>query len=162
MWGGSLLVVQTVQIGRGMTTREAMRQHKNITPTGEFVTSVLTSGATSFADASLAEQGGPSVRGTRRREGWWSQCRKLLGLDVMIAAATGRGADGRSRSRVNPFDRGWWQNYKDFFCDGSPVFASKAVGEAMLGGELVNYTTMFEAPRPRNARNRGYEAVDSG
>lgn len=38
-------------------------------------------------------------------------------------------------------------NCKDFWCDPAPVFGRRENGAAVLGGEVVNYTMMYETPR---------------
>lgn len=58
-------------------------------------------------------------------------------------------------------------NCSDFLCDGQSVFGRRENGRAMLGGEVVDYTRMYETPlrmglstRPRGGSAGGvYESV---
>jgi len=57
------------------------------------------------------------------------------------------------------------QNCKDFWCDPAPVFGRRETGAAVLGGEPVNYTEMYESPvvtevlKGRTRERGGYERV---
>lgn len=70
----------------------------------------------------------------------------MLGIDTFLATAlrSGPQATPRERAKKNPFSRGWIQNFKDFWCDSQPVFGSRVNGEALLGGEKVDYTTLYD------------------
>ena len=165
-WMTMLLIVQSVQIARAMTTYEAMRGHTHEgTAASEAITSALTAGTTTFSGASLTD--GPKAhaqgKGHHRKEGCFSQLKKLLGLDTFVATATGR--SGR-RKRKNPFSRGVITNCRDFWCDPAPYFGKRETGAAMLNGDVINYTRLYEVPprmkmrRPRDGGNDGvYHSV---
>ncbi|KAK5631795.1 hypothetical protein RRF57_007509 [Xylaria bambusicola] len=68
------------------------------------------------------------------------------------------------RRKKNPYSKGYVQNCSDFWCDPSPMFGRRGNGDAMLGGERINYTEVYESPSAMGlgmtARRRGeYEAV---
>ena len=76
----------------------------------------------------------------------------MLGLDTFIATASDA-AQGRLQTRGNPFSRGLVGNCKDFWCDPAPIFGKRHNGDSLLGGEVVNYTDMYETPlRARSGR----------
>ena len=154
VWVTILLIVQSVQIARGLTTYESMRGNMHhSSDASAAITSALTAGSTSLGGAQLTDTGvGPNPtlpHGPHRhhhKEGCFSQWKKLLGLDAFIATATGGLEGGRSRRRGNPFSRGVIVNCKDFWCDPAPYFGQRENGAAMLGGDVVNYTRMYETP----------------
>ncbi|KAL8903212.1 MAG: hypothetical protein Q9207_004078 [Kuettlingeria erythrocarpa] len=153
MWMVMLFIVQSVQIARGLTTWESMRTHvHDSTPATKMVTSAITAGTTSLSAASLTNAGmgpdpaigpGPPDNAPARKQGYFAQWQKLLGLDTFIATATGR--SGR-RKRGNPFSRGIVTNCRDFWFDPAPYFGRRENGAAMLDGEVINYTRMYETP----------------
>ena len=164
------MTVQLVQISRALTTYETMRGHVHQgTQAAAAITSVLTAGSTSTDGAQLNPAGmGPnpaipsSHRPHARKEGCFAQWKKLLGLDTFVATATGGlEGGGRSRRRGNPFSRGVITNCKDFWCDPAPVFRRRENGAAMLDGEMVNYTRMYETP-PRMKLRRPRQDGEGG
>lgn len=172
LWVTMLLTVQFIQIARAVTTYESMRGNvHHISQTSEAVTSMMTSGNTSMSGAQVTDTGmgpDPAVPGHKphppRREGFFAQWKKLLGLDTFVATAQGSAG---SRRRGNPFSRGIITNCRDFWCDPAPYFGRRETGAAMLGGDVVNYTRMYETPprmKPRRARQDGggmYHSVES-
>src|SRR5690606_11013652 len=93
----------------------------------------------------------------------WSRTMKLLGLDTFMRTAqdTRRGRSQRARDK-NPFSRGTAQNCRDFWCDPRPIFITglngnraECSGEAMLGGETVDYYHIYESPRMVGRSGRG-------
>lgn len=170
LWVTMLMIVQFVQISRALTTYESMRgpMHQS-TQAAAAITSALTAGSTSMDGAQLNNAGvgpNPAIPGGHRphakKEGCFAQWKKLLGLDTFVATATGGyEGGGRSRSRGNPFSRGLITNCKDFWCDPAPVFRRRENGAAMLGGEVVNYTRMYETP-PRMKLRRPRQEGDGG
>lgn len=175
MWMVMLFIVQSVQIARGLTTYESMRNHiHGSTPATQAVTSAITAGTTSLSDASLTDAGmgpdpairpGPPDNTHARKEGCFAQWKKLLGLDTFIATATGR--SGR-RKRGNPFSRGVMTNCRDFWFDPAPYIGRRENGAAMLNGDVVNYARMYETPSkmrmPRGRQeqdSRQYHSVDT-
>ncbi|KAL8949190.1 MAG: hypothetical protein Q9222_004685 [Ikaeria aurantiellina] len=173
-WMAMLFIVQSVQVARALTTYESMRGNAlKTSPASEAVTAALTSGTTTLSGATLTDTGmgpdpavGSGALGSASppKEGFFAQWKKLLGLDTFIATATGR--SGR-RKRGNPFSRGIITNCKDFWFDPAPYFSQRENGAAMLNGDVVNYTRMYETPprmRMRRAREEDaglYHNVDS-
>lgn len=158
-----LFVVQSVQIARAMTTYESMHGHlQRSSPAVQAITSAITAGTMSASGASLTTTGmgpdpavsdGSEGHAHRHKAGCFAQWRKLLGLDTFIATATGRSGP---RKRGNPFSRGIITNCKDFWFDPAPYFGRRETGSAMLDGEVINYTRMYETPmRMRMRRSRG-------
>ena len=97
-----------------------------------------------------------------QQEGCFAQWKKLLGLDTFVATAQSGLEGGSARRPQNPYSRGIITNCRDFWCDPSPVFGKRAVGDAMLDGDVVNYTRMYEVPPRMKARRGGgasYESV---
>ncbi|KAI9782303.1 MAG: palmitoyltransferase akr1 [Peltula sp. TS41687] len=160
-WVTMLIIVQLVQIGRAQTTFENMRGNIHHARVPEAITSTLAAGTTSLEDAQLTPAGmgpDPVLPGPHHRphqhEGFFTQWKRLLGLDTFVATAqSGFGGSTRDRNR-NPFSRGIIRNCQDFFCDGSPVFGRRRdTGSAMLGGETVNYARLYDTP-PRTRQHR--------
>lgn len=170
-----LFIVQSVQIARGLTTYESMGKHiRSSTPATQAVTSAITAGTTSLSGASLTDVGmgpnpaigpGPPDHTHARKKGFFAQWKKLLGLDMFIATATGK--SGRQK-RVNPFSRGVVTNCRDFWFDPAPYLGRRENGAAMLNGEVINYARMYETPSkvrmPRGRQeqdSRRYHSVDT-
>ena len=166
LWVTMLLTVQLIQIARAVTTYESMRGNvHHVSPASEAVTSMMTSGSASMSGAQLTDTGvGPNPvvpahrPHSRRKEGFFAQWKKLLGLDTFVATAQGSAG---SRRRGNPFSRGIMTNCRDFWCDPAPYFGRRETGAAMLGGEVVNYTRMYETP-PRMKRRRARQDGEGG
>lgn len=164
-----LLFVQLVQIARAKTTYESMIGNiHHASYASEAITSALVSGTTSMEGAQLANPAKPGHQSDNHphKEGCFAQWKKLLGLDTFIATA---GLDGKNRrGRRNPFSRGIITNCQDFWGDPAPCFGKRENGAAMLDGDVVNYTRMYEVPpRMKIHRSRGngdsgtYHSVDS-
>ena len=171
-WVTMLLIVQLVQISRATTTYENMRGHGGQgSLASEAITAALTSGSTSLSGAQLDSPSGHSHgHGHHHKEGCFAQWKKLLGLDTFLATAQdGLEGSRRNRRRQNPFSRGIIMNCKDFWCDPAPFFGKRDTGVAMLDGQVVNYTRMYETPprmkvrRSRNSDGDGgqYHSVDN-
>lgn len=169
IWVTMLMVVQLVQIARAVTTYESMRGHMHgSSHAAEAITSALTAGSTSMDGAQLNDSGsGPNPaipqvpHSHRQREGCFATWKKLLGLDTFVATATGGLEGANRRRRGNPFSRGIITNCKDFWCDPAPYFGKRETGTALLGGETVNYTRMYETP-PRMTFRRSRQEGDDG
>jgi palmitoyltransferase len=158
VWVSMLLIVQIVQITRGLTTYEAMSGHKH----GGAVETFIATGTTSAEGAGLTAAGrgpDPAVgHAPGARKGCLGQWMTMFGVDVFLKTTQ---SDSRTEKR-NPFSRGWIRNFKDFFCDGSSVFKARPNGEALLGGDRVDYTSMYEVPTAGGIRRRAgmeYAAV---
>lgn len=165
-----LLFVQLVQISRAITTWENMKGsgHSHGGRASEAITSALTTGTTSMAGAQVGSAGtGPdpalpaAPRHHHHHEGCWAQWKKILGVDTFVETAMHgyEGRRNRRRTPENPFSRGVMGNCKDFWCDPAPIFGNRQNGQAMLGGEVINYTKMYDSPPRMSARHGAYESV---
>ena len=163
-WVTMLLFVQLVQISRAMTTYENMRgaPHLHGSKASEAITSALAAGTLSMAGAELGNDGrgeDPVIPPTyghehhHHREGCFAQWKKILGVDTFVETALQGGKKTRQRNR-NPFSRGCMNNCKDFWCDPAPIFSKRDNGFAMLGGEPINYTAVYETPYLMTRRGR--------
>ena len=167
IWTVMLFCVQLMQIGRAMTTFESMRGQHSAAVTTAVVTGSLTQ-AGGAVDASGAgpDPAVPSKPG-HQKEGCFGQWTKLLGLDTffMIAMHGSKADEVRARRRQNPFTRGMLRNCQDFWCDGGGVRGlfddQKESGTGFLGGEVVDYKSMYKVPTGVGMRYRsgGYETV---
>lgn len=167
VWVTMLLVVQLVQIARAQTTYESMRSRTHPSShAGVAITSALLSGATTMSGAQVDASGrGPNPaththadRPRPKREGCFSQWQRLLGLDTFMATASG---GVRSRQRGNPWSRGVITNCKDFWCDPAPYFGRRETGVGMLGGEIINYSRIYETP-PKMKMRRSRQDDSAG
>ncbi|TAQ90881.1 hypothetical protein B7494_g777 [Chlorociboria aeruginascens] len=174
-WVTMLLFVQLLQISRAVTTWENMRgvEHPRGGKASQAITSALTTGTTSMAGAQIGSTGlGPdplmppthAPGGHHHHGGCFDRWKKILGLDAFVETAF-HGYEGRKNHPRNPFSRGCIGNCKDFWCDPQPMLGKRDNGKAMLGGEVVNYTTLYEAPPRHTTRARSgdpagtYESV---
>ncbi|RDW59636.1 palmitoyltransferase-4 [Coleophoma cylindrospora] len=171
-WVTMLLFVQLVQISRAVTTWENMKGanhgHGHGSKASEAITSALTAGTTSLAGAQLGHTGlgpDPALPPTHaprhhHKAGCFAQWKKILGVDTFVETAMHGYEGNRNRRRAarNPFSRGTCSNCKDFWCDPAPVFGKRENGAAVLGGEVINYTMMYEAPSRQSSRG-GYQSV---
>lgn len=170
LWTVLLLFAHFSQIARAVTTYEAIRSN---TQAGPVLTAVAT-GTVSMEDANVAPPdsglGAPGAPGHghshKKKGGCLSSWSKLFGLDTFVTIAfngyqgskNGDGSARRGRRRPNPFYRGILRNCEDFWLDG-PIFARKESGSALVGGEKVDYTNLYDVPRGGMGYRRGYEAV---
>ena len=167
LWVTMLLAVQMVQVARAQTTYESMRGHMHQgTQVSQVITSALATGTTSIDGAQLSNADmGPNpaiASGRHQHEGCFSQWKKLLGLDTFVATAIGGSEGGTGlRRRGNPYSRGILTNCKDFWCDPAPYFGKRETGAAVLDGEAINYTRMYEAP-PRMKLRMPRQDEDGG
>ena len=163
-----LLFVHFVQIARALTTYESMRG--NTETMGPIMTGLATGSLSADSAQITASGAGPdpttshSHPNKKAKEGCFSSWKKMLGLDVFFAIAF-NGYNGsktkrekQQRKRGNPFTRGIFRNCQDFWGDG-PVFGRKENGAALLGGQRVDYTSMYEVPRGGMRYRGGYEEV---
>lgn len=176
-WVTMLLFVQLIQISRAMTTWENMKgaDYGHSSAASEAITSALTTGTTSRAGAQIGSPGFgpdpalPAAHGPHghrhHKTGCFAQWKKILGVDTFVETALDYKAGKNTRRNRNPFSSGCVGNCKDFWCDPAPVFGRRENGAAMLGGQVVDYTAMYETPRlVMGARRRGaaqYESVPS-
>jgi palmitoyltransferase ZDHHC13/17 len=167
-WVSMLLFVQLVQISRAMTTYENMRgsPHSHGSRASEAITSALAAGTLSMGGAQLGDDGraydpalpSPHTPGHHHhhKEGCFAQWKKILGVDTFVETARHgyEGSSSRSRRNRNPFSRGCIHNCTDFWCDPAPIFGKRENGTAMLGGEVINYTKIYETPLGMSSRTR--------
>jgi hypothetical protein len=168
-WVTMLMFVQLVQISRAMTTWENMsgtgHAHGHGSKASMAITSALTTGTTSRSGAQIGDSNmGPDpalppthAPGHHHKEGCFKQWKKILGVDTFVETATGK----TNRRNRNPFSNGCIGNCKDFWCDPAPVFGKRENGTAMLRGQVVDYTAMYETPRLMTIRSRGGAAYES-
>ncbi|KAF3111017.1 palmitoyltransferase akr1 [Orbilia oligospora] len=175
-WVTMLFIVQTIQVLRGQTTYENMHgSHQGFDDheVSNMVSSMITGGGTSLGGVGLEPSGaGPNPlitapggahggrqghghqghshgRGAHGQGGTWNKVLRLLGVDTFLATAKDGVADNknRSRRRQNPWNRGIITNCNDFWCSGvGELFQGAPSGEAVLGGQRVDYYTMYETP----------------
>ena len=167
-WLSMLCVVQLMQISRNLTTYENMRGNsvESAYPNSQALTSAVAAGTTSLEAAGLSSAGqgpNPAVphghnHSGRGRRDCFQQLKAILGIDAFFAATRGglKNNSRRSRRRKNPFSRGVGGNCRDFWCDPAPYLGRRETGSAMLGGEVVNYSTMYELPLQMHS---GYRSV---
>lgn len=141
-----------------MTTWENVRgTHTSSSKASEAVMSALTTGTLSQAGAQIGGPGqGPNPaiphshggHNHHHKQGCFAQWKKILGVDTFVETALHgyKGDKNRPRRNRNPFSRGMVGNCRDFWCDPAPIFGRRENGAAMLGGQPVNYTMMYEAP----------------
>lgn len=176
-WTTMLMFVQMVQVSRAMTTYENMRSsHGHPSQAAEAITSALTAGTTSMAGAQLGAGGhGPdpalppthAPHAHHHRQGCFATWKRILGVDTFLETAFhgyggSRNRVARARKPKNPFSRGIIGNCKDFWCDPAPIFGPRENGSAMLGGVVVNYTTVYETPPRMSLRTRSNGATSGG
>lgn len=161
-----LLFVHFIQIARALTTYESMRSNTDMGP----VMSAVATGSLNPEAASITASGGGPDPTTphghahkKPKEGCLSSWKKMLGLDVFFAIAFNgyngsKNKEKKQRKRGNPFTRGVFRNCQDFWGDG-PVFGRKEGGTALLGGQKVDYTSMYDVPRGGMRYRGGYEEV---
>jgi palmitoyltransferase ZDHHC13/17 len=176
-WVFMLLFVQFVQVARAMTTHENMygisdgsaaNVMHNFTSTGAPLDPSHPDNAPASArDDPLGAGGaGHGHAGHKHSRGFLQQWSRLLGVEIFLETARGRGAatGAKQRKKKNPYSRGYVQNCRDFWCDPAPVFGQRETGEAMLGGERVSWTDTYESPALMSVgtgqtRRGGYTSV---
>ena len=166
IWIAMLIFTQLFQVSRAMTTYENMYGIQD----GADTTAFTSTGTPLDPDHPTLGGGGDSgaAHNHKHKDGMLKQWSRTLGVDPFIETITGRGAattgKGR-RKKKNPYSRGCVANCKDFWCDPAPVFGQRENGTAVLGGDSIDYTTVYESPalmRLAGMRDRGgYEAVQA-
>ncbi|KAI0018985.1 hypothetical protein F4780DRAFT_748724 [Xylariomycetidae sp. FL0641] len=178
-WVGMLIFVQFIQVARAMTTYENMYGIQD-GATSSLMSAFTSTGAPldpnhpdAVAPPSAAHDPlGANKHGAHghKHKGFLQQWARLLGVDPFIETITGRGAASgplKTRKKGNPYSKGYVQNCRDFWCDPAPVFGRRETGDALIGGQRVNYTDIYESPAAMRlgpavgARSRrgGYETV---
>ncbi|KAI1344242.1 hypothetical protein F5Y15DRAFT_365937 [Xylariaceae sp. FL0016] len=170
-WVSMLIFVQFIQVARAMTTYENMYgiQDGGASSFGSAFTSTGTPLDPNHPDAAAPPSAAADVLGTgagghkHKHRGFLQQWGRLLGVDTFIETATGRGAATAKKfqKKKNPYSRGYLQNCRDFWCDPSPIFGRRDTGDAMLNGQRINYTEVYESPAAMGiGRRRGaYQSV---
>lgn len=167
LWIAMLLVVQSIQIAKNMTTYENMKRHShNENPHLPLHRHNPPTQGHSHTTTGLNDTAAAATRATphRHAEGCWTKWKRTIGLDVFLATASDA-SHGKIQSldRGNPFSRGLIGNCRDFWCDPAPVFGRRVNGEAYLGGEVVDYSRLYDVPmRLRRAGGMRYEQVGVG
>lgn len=167
IWVVMLIATQLIQVSRAMTTYENMMGIN--TGTGNVATAFSSTGTPLDPNhATVAPPSGAapaSALSSKQKGGMLRQWSRLLGVDPFLETIAGRGAaTGKDKKiKKNPYSRGCILNCKDFWCDPAPIFSQRENGTAILGGDKVDYTVMYESPtlmRINGMRSRGgYEAV---
>ncbi|KAI1491035.1 hypothetical protein F5X96DRAFT_508130 [Biscogniauxia mediterranea] len=172
-WVSMLIFVQFVQVARAMTTYENMYGIQDGSASS-LISAFTSTGAPlnpNHPDAGAPPSAADDPLGTGRgghahkHRGCLQQWGRLLGVDTFIETATGRSAATakKMRKKKNPYSKGYIQNCRDFWCDPAPVFGRRETGDAMLGGQRINYTEIYESPAAMNMglgrRRGGYETV---
>jgi palmitoyltransferase len=151
VWVTMLIVVQSVQISKNMTTYENMKRHEHTHDHGPILPQhnpAITQGATT-ATASLNDAAAASDRihpAPRRPEGCLTKWKKLLGLDAFLATASDASHGTLQSRNSNPYSRGILGNCKDFWFDPAPIFGKRNNGEGFLDGEVVDYAHLYDVP----------------
>lgn len=174
-WVGMLIFVQFVQVARAMTTYENMYgiQDGSASSLGSAFTSTGAPLDPNHPDAAPASAAadplGTRKGGHQHKKGFLKQWGQLLGVDTFIETATGRSAatGKKTQKKRNPYNKGLVQNCRDFWCDPAPIFGRRETGDAILGGEKINYTDIYESPAAMSfglsggsgRRRGGYESV---
>lgn len=162
LWVTMLLFTQFFQVSQAMTTFENMYGVRDSTATTAFTSTGTPLDPNHPSLSTAAGQGG---HGHKHKQGMLKSWSRLLGVDPFIETITGRGAAStkNKRKKKNPYSRGCVTNCKDFWCDPAPVFGQRENGAAVLGGEKIDYTAMYESPTLMQLTGRrergGYEAV---
>ena len=160
-WTSMLIVVHLTQIARAVTTYESIRGHTQVGPLAAIVAAGSLTPEGTWIDSPQ-----PADASRRQNKGCLSQWSTLLGFDAFFAIAF-RGSRGRRRAQPlaappkNHFSRGILRNCQDFWMDG-PVFGRKHdSGRALLGGETVDYTSLYDLPGSGMGYRRrgGYEGL---
>ncbi|KAJ9660771.1 palmitoyltransferase akr1 [Neophaeococcomyces mojaviensis] len=168
VWVTMLVVVQSIQIAKNITTYENMKRHDHHSHHGHSHLPLhnarpTTIGA-SHATTGLNDTAAAATRihpHPRHPDGCFTKLKKTLGVDVFFATASDASA-GKIKDRGNPFSRGVVGNCKDFWCDPAPILKSRDNGKSYLGGEVVDYNAMYERPSLLRSRGGGgmrYEQV---
>ncbi|KAK5941350.1 palmitoyltransferase akr1 [Knufia obscura] len=168
VWISMLMVVQSIQIAKNITTYENMKRHDHTSPHGPSHLPLHNARPTTLGaspgSASLNDTAAAATRihpATRAPDSMFTKLKKTLGIDVFFATASDASA-GKIKDRGNPFSRGVIGNCKDFWCDPAPIFKRRAAGQSYLGGDVIDYYTMYDRPSILRSRGGGgmrYERV---
>lgn len=160
-----LVIVQFIQVLRAQTTYESMKGHTHMSKPSETVTSALVAGAPSLTDAGLTERSmgvdSAPAQPQRRQDGCWESWKHLLGVDTFMATAVSGSGSTHARRKKNEFSRGIITNLKDFFFDPAPLFGRRENGMAMLGGQRVDYTRLYDVPSRSIARSERRDDLEA-
>ncbi|KAI1265208.1 hypothetical protein F5Y18DRAFT_61741 [Xylariaceae sp. FL1019] len=170
-WVSMLIFVQFVQVARAMTTYENMYGIQDGSA-ASIMSAFSSTGAPldpNHPSAGVPPSAAHDPLGAKKHghnhRGFLQQWSRILGVDTFIETATGRGAAGQKmQKKKNPYSKGYVQNCRDFWCDPAPMFGRRENGDAMFGGDRINYTDVYESPAAMGLgmtgrRRGGYEAV---
>ncbi|RMZ90320.1 hypothetical protein DV736_g2456, partial [Chaetothyriales sp. CBS 134916] len=166
VWVTMLIVVQSIQVAKNMTTYENMQQHDHSDMRNSHLPLHRHAPTTTTSTNPRGEPSGTASTASaathQRAGGYWAKLKRTIGLDVFLATASDA-SKGQMRSNRNPFSRGIIGNCSDFWCDPAPLFGQRHNGDGYLGGQVVNYTTMYQTPLMQYgggaAGSAGYEQV---
>jgi hypothetical protein len=159
IWVTMLIVVQSIQIAKNMTTFENMKSHSH----SDHAHPALPLHRHNIAAQPTASTAAAATTSTamRKPDTCLKKWTRTIGLDVFLATASdARKGKLQENTRSNPFSRGVIGNCRDFWCDPAPIFGKRHNGDGYLGGEVVDYTRLYEAPlRMRRVGGMRYEGV---
>lgn len=166
-----LVTVQCVQVSRGQTTYENMRgaaqhRHHGAGEVAGIVANAIAAGGASGGGMEGVSGASPSNHTHSHKSSdnskCWTRTTKLLGVDTFVHTAQdgieasggvvgrsgARGSAGgrgkRRNSNKNPWSRGCLTNCSDFWSSNN---GGREKGVAVLGGERVDYFSLYEIPR---------------
>jgi palmitoyltransferase ZDHHC13/17 len=177
LWIGLLVMAQYYQIARGITTHELTNLRKYGFMGGGNVTieDRMQEGISSRLPPMSQAEGPPPGR--------FKKCLRILGVEqFLVTFRDKRQQAAEKRQGMNPFDQGsCWTNCTDFWSnpvvlneEGQRDWLENGIGvrgmgfrlgkggDAILGGQEVDYFSMFEVPEKRRKMRRlddQYEAV---
>ncbi|RKF79652.1 Palmitoyltransferase AKR1 [Golovinomyces cichoracearum] len=143
-WVSMLIFVQLIQISRATTTWENMRGTNYDRPSkaSEAIMSALTTNT--VTGASHGRNTSISTRNHHHhKRGCFDTWKRILGVDTFVETALSR---KERRRNANPFSAGCLVNCQDFWCDSAPVFGKREDKSALLWGQPVDYTSIYEIP----------------
>lgn len=168
VWLSMLVVVQSIQIAKNITTYENMKRHDHGSHHGHSHLPLHNARPTTLGgdpnSTSLNDTAAAATRihpATRSPDGMCTKLKKTLGIDVFFATASDASA-GKIKDRTNPFSRGVFGNCKDFWCDPAPILRKRRPGESYLAGEVIDYYSLYERPsilKRTGAGNMRYQQI---
>lgn len=152
-WVVLLVFVQLFQIGKGVTSNEAINMQRFGSYGGEEFSSLPQDHRVNHR--LMLEKMATTNSFQERR--CWTPLFRLIGLDLFLSTASSAVHDDH-RNSSNPANYGFFQNCADFWAPNGDYNIFKAPKGAMgsLGGQTVDYTKLWEYPAHQN---REYEMI---